>query len=103
MQGSGLDQYCQLSIQTEEELKEQKKTDAAKRVKTNLALETILEKEYLEVSEEDIDAELTEMADMYKMDKEQILGMLGGNPEVLKEDLKIKKAINFIVEESKAI
>lgn len=103
MQGMALDQYFQFSGQTEEELKEQMKTDAATRVKTNLALETILEKEDLEVSEEDIDAELTEMADMYKMDKEQILGMLGGNPEVLKEDLKIKKAINFIVEESKAI
>ena len=103
MQGMALEQYFQFSGQTEEELKEQMKTDAASRVKTNLTLESILEAEDLEVSEEDIDAELTEMADMYKMEKEQILGMLGGNPDVLKEDLKIKKAINFIVEESKAI
>lgn len=103
MQGMALEQYFQFSGQTEDELKEQMKEDAFMRVKTNLALESILEKEELEVSEEDIDAELTEMANMYKMEKEQILGMLGGNPDVLKEDLKIKKAINFLVEESKAI
>src|SRR5699024_2881620 len=103
MQGMALEQYFQFSGQTEDELKEQMKEDAFMRVKTNLVLEAVLEKEELEVSEEDIDAELTEMANMYKMEKEQILGMLGGNPDVLKEDLKIKKAINFLVEESKAV
>ena len=103
MQGMALEQYFQFSGQTEDELKEQMKEDAFMRVKTNLVLEAVLEKEELEVSEEDIDAELTEMASMYKMEKDQILGMLGGNPDVLKEDLKIKKAINFLVEESKAV
>src|SRR5699024_8168640 len=103
MQGMALEQYFQFSGQTEEELKEQMRNDAFLRVKTNLTLEAILEAEEIEVSEEDIDAELMEMADMYKMEKEQILGMLGGNPDVLKEDLKMKKAINFIVDESKAV
>lgn len=103
MQGMAPDQYFQFSGQTEEELKEQMKEDAFMRVKTNLVLEAVLEKEELEVSEEDIDAELTEMASMYKMEKDQILGMLGGNPDVLKEDLKIKKAISFLVDESKAV
>ena len=103
MQGMALEQYFQFSGQTEEELKEQMRNDAFLRVKTNLTLEAILETEEIEVSEEDIDAELTEMADMYKMEKEQILGMLGGNPDVLKEDLKMKKAINFIVDESNAV
>src|SRR5690625_4542566 len=103
MQGMALDQYFQFSGQTEDELKEQMKEDAFMRVKTNLVLEAVLEKEELEVSEEDIDAELTEMASMYKMEEDQILGMLGGNPDVLKEDLKIKKAISFLVDESKAV
>lgn len=103
MQGMTIENYFQFSGQSEEELKEQMKNDAELRVKTNLTLEAILEAEELEVSEEDIDAELTEMADLYKMEKEQIVGMLGGNSDVLKEDLKIKKAINFIVEQSKAV
>ncbi|MEI3605852.1 trigger factor [Pseudogracilibacillus sp. SE30717A] len=103
MQGMTIDNYYQFSGQSEDELKEQMKNDAEKRVKTNLTLEAILEAEEIEVSEEDIDKELEEMASMYNMEKDQILGMLGGNADVLKEDLKIKKAINFIVDESKAL
>jgi trigger factor len=103
MQGMNLENYFQFSGQTEEQLKEQMQTDAAARVKTNLALEAIVEVEGLEVTEADIDQEVEKMAGMYNMEKEQILGMLGGNNEVFKEDLKMQKAINFIVEESKAI
>lgn len=103
MQGMTLENYYQFSGETEESIREQMKEDALKRVKSNLTLEAILEAEELEVEEADIDAELEEMAKMYSMEKEQILGMLGGNADVLKEDLKIKKAMNFIVEQAKAI
>ena len=103
MQGMTLENYYQFSGETEEGIREQMKEDAKKRVVSNLTLEAILEAEELEVDEADIDAELDEMAKMYNMEKEQILGMLGGNADVLKEDLKIKKALNFIVDESKAI
>ncbi len=103
MQGMTLENYYEFSGETEESLREQMKTDAEKRVKSNLTLEAILEAEELEVEESDIDAELDEMAKLYSMEKEQILGMLGGNADVLKEDLKIKKALNYIVEQAKAI
>lgn len=103
MQGMTLENYYEFSGETEESIREQMKADAEKRVKSNLTLEAILEKEALEVEESDIDAELDEMAKMYGMEKEQILGMLGGNADVLKEDLKIKKALNFIVDQAKAI
>src|SRR5699024_12047543 len=83
--------------------KNQMKENAEKRVKSNLTLKAILEAEELEVDDSDVDAELEEMAKMYSIDKEQILGMLGGNADVLKEDLKIKKALNFIVEQAKAV
>lgn len=103
MQGMTMENYFQFSGQSEYELKEQMRNDAEKRVKTNLTLEAILEQEELEVTEEDIDKELDEMASLYNMEKDQLVGMLGGNADVLKEDLKIKKAINYIVDESKAI
>jgi len=103
MQGMTMENYFQFSGQSEDELKEQMRNDAEKRVKTNLTLEAILEQEELEVTEEDIDKELDEMASLYNMEKDQLVGMLGGNADVLKEDLKIKKAINYIVDESKAI
>ena len=103
MQGMTIENYYEFSGETEESIREQMKEDALKRVKSNLTLEAILEAEELEVDQSDIDAELDEMAKMYSMEKEQILGMLGGNADVLKEDLKIKKAMNFIVEQAKLV
>lgn len=101
-QGMNLENYFQFSGQTEDDLKEQMKEDAAKRVKTNLTLEAILEAEDIKVEDEDVDKEVEEMASLYNMEKEQIIGLLGGNADVLKEDLKMKKAINFLVDNSVA-
>jgi len=103
MQGMNLEQYFQFSGQSEDDLKEQMRKDAEMRVKTNLVLEAILEAEELEVEQEDIDKALDEMAQMYQIDREQIVGMLGGNTSVLENDLRIQKAIEFLVEESKAV
>lgn len=103
MQGMNLDLYYQFSGTSEEALREQMKEDAQKRVRTNLVLEAIVETENIEVSEEEIDAELNKMAEMYKMEVEQIkqmLAMQGGNDAVA-ADLKVRKAIDFLVENSK--
>ncbi|SHG38062.1 trigger factor [Ornithinibacillus halophilus] len=103
MQGMTLDMYFQFSGQDENALKEQMKEDAGKRVKTNLTLEAISNAENLEVSEEDVQAELENMASMYQVDVEQLTQMLGGNTDAIKEDLKFKKAIDFLVEQSKTV
>src|SRR5699024_12055540 len=50
MQGMTMEMYSQFSGQDENDLKEQMREDAEKRVKTNLILEAIFEKEDLEVS-----------------------------------------------------
>src|SRR5690625_8010408 len=69
MQGMTLENYYELSGETEESIKGQMKEDAEKRVKSNLTLEAILEAEELEVDDSDVDAELEEMAKMYSIDK----------------------------------
>jgi trigger factor len=103
MQGMTMEMYSQFSGQDENALKEQMKDDAAKRVKTNLTLEAIVNAENIEVTEEDTEAELNNMASMYGTDIEQLKQMLGGNTEMVKEDLKFKKAIDFLVEHSKSV
>ncbi|NBJ68685.1 MULTISPECIES: trigger factor [Clostridia] len=103
MQGMTLEMYTQFSGQDKDGLKEQMREDAEKRVKTNLILDAIAETEELEASEEDVEAELDKMAEMYGAEKEQIRQMLGGNAEALKNDLKKRKAIDFLVEQSKAV
>ncbi|MBP1947700.1 trigger factor [Virgibacillus litoralis] len=102
-QGMTMDMYFQFSGQDEEALKEQMKEDAQKRVKTNLTLEAIFNAENLEVTEDDVDAELTNMASMYGAEVEQLKQMLGGNADAIKEDLKFKKALDFLVENSKTV
>ena len=102
MQGMTKDMYFQFTGQDEDALREQMKEDAAKRVKTNLTLEAISEAENVGVSDEDVNAELEKMASMYQTDVAQLTQMLGGNTDMIKEDLKVRKAIDVLVANSKA-
>jgi trigger factor len=99
-QGMTLEMYTQFSGQSEDELKDQMKGDAEKRVQTNLVLEAIAQVENLEATDEDVQEELQSMADMYNLEMEQLTQMLGGNTDAIKDDLKFKKAIDFLVDNS---
>ena len=103
MQGMTLEMYTQLSGQTEDDLKEQMREDARKRVQTSLTLEAIANTEELEASDEDVDKQLEEMASQYQMEVDQLRQMLGGNTDALKGDLKLQKAIDFLLEEAKLV
>lgn len=100
MQGMTMEMYQQFSGQDESALREQMRDDAAKRVKTNLVLETIFEGEGLEVTDEDAESELERMASMYGTEVDQLKQMLGGNMDAIKEDLKFQKAVDFLVNHS---
>lgn len=101
-QGMTMDMYYQFSGTDENALREQMKDDAKKRVKTNLTLEAIAIKENLQATDEDVNQEPESMAAMYQTDIEQLKQMLGGNTDAIKEDLKFKKAIDLLVENSKS-
>lgn len=99
-QGLNLELYFQFSGQTEEQLKESMKADAEQRVKTNLTLAAIANAENIEVSDADVDAELSKMSEQFGMSVEDIKAALG-NGAILKDDLRIQKAIDVLVSESK--
>ncbi|MFN7251619.1 MAG: trigger factor [Anaerobacillus sp.] len=104
-QGLNLEMYYQFSGQDENAMREQFKGDAEKRVRINLTLEAIAEVENLEVSDEEVDAELEKMAELYKRsvdELKQILAMQGGI-DALKGDLKVRKAVDLLVENSKVV
>lgn len=103
MQGMTMEMYTQFSGQTQDDLKEQMKEDAQKRVQTSLTLEAIAETEELEATEEDVDKQLEEMASQYQMEVDQLRQMLGGNTNALKGDLKLQKAIDFLLENAKLV
>ena len=74
--------------------------DAEKRVKLRLALEKIAEKEAIEVTEADLDAEYTRLADQYNMKVEDVKKAI--NDEALSADLKTQKAMDLAVNSVKA-
>lgn len=80
-----------------DKLKEQMKEDAQKRVRINLVLEAIIEAENIEVTEEEVTAEVEKMAEMYGMPVDAIKQALG-SVDALAEDLKVRKAVDFLVE-----
>ncbi len=100
-QGLNLELYYQFSGQSEEQLKESMQEDAEKRVKTNLTLAAIANAENIEISDEDVEAELTNMSEQFGLSVDDIRSALG-NTDVLKDDLRIQKAIDVLVNESKA-
>ncbi|MBN8191168.1 trigger factor [Bacillus sp. NTK074B] len=100
MQGMNLDLYFQFSGQTEEDLRGQMTEDAGKRVRTNLTLEAIAAAENLEVTDEEAEEEVNKMAEQYNMSADNIKQALGGL-DTLKADLKVRKAVEFLVENSK--
>lgn len=100
MQGMNLQLYFQFSGQDEAALREQMKEDAQKRVKVNLTLEAIANAENLEVTDEDVDTELGRMAEMYNMSVDNIKKALGGT-DGIKDDLKLQKAVDFLIANKK--
>ncbi|MBP3949681.1 trigger factor [Bacillus suaedae] len=102
-QGMNLDMYFQFSGQDEEAMREQFKTDGEKRVRVNLTLEAIANAENLEASDEDVDKEIEKMAEMYQRPVDEIKNIFAaqGGLDGIKGDLKIQKAVEFLVENSK--
>ncbi|MEK4555341.1 trigger factor [Jeotgalicoccus sp. FSL K6-3177] len=99
-QGLNLELYTQLSGQDENGLREQMKEDALKRVRTNLTLRQIAEEENIEVTDEDVDAEINRLAEQFGMPADDVKKALG-DATMIKEDVKIQKALNVLVDNRK--
>jgi trigger factor len=102
-QGMNLELYYQFSGQNEEALKTQFREDASKRVRNNLVLEAISKAENIEAAEADIEGELEKLADAYQKSVDELRTLLGAGDGLatLKNDLVIRKTIEFLVNETK--
>ncbi len=101
-QGMNLELYYQFSGIDEDALKAQMLGDAEKRVRINLTLEAIIAAENIEVTEEEIEAEINKMVEAYSIPADQLRQMLGGL-DGLKRDLGVRKAVELLVETSKTV
>ncbi len=99
-QGLNLNQYLQIMGKTEKEIRDSYKEQAERNIKSRLVLEAIVKAEKIEVTPEEVDDKIKEMAKQYGRKEDELLAN-----EQLKEyiegNLKTEKAIDFIVKNAK--
>lgn len=96
-QGMDMNTYLQYVGGNVEAIKESYMPEAEKRVKLRLALEKVAEKEgFTEVSDEDLEAEYTKLAEMYNMEADRVKAAIAA--EDLKKDIAVEKAMDFVKE-----
>lgn len=100
-QGIPLDAYKEFTGATTEELRQQFREDAIRRVKTSLVIEAVAKAEALEVSDEAVDLELQKLADSSGLPFDRVKEIfLTRDPGFisLRADLQMKAAIRLLVE-----
>lgn len=102
-QGINLDLYYQFTGLDEEKLRAQMKEDAGNRVRNSLTLEAIAKAENVEPSQEDIEEEFNNLAEMYKRPVEEIRQFFAAEDQLegIKNDIRIRKTIDLLAEGSK--
>ncbi|MBQ1806839.1 MAG: trigger factor [Ruminococcus sp.] len=93
-QGLDMDTYMRYMGMDVNALKGMYRTDAEKRVKLRLALETIAKKENIEVTEADLDEEYGKLAETYKMDVDKVKAAIAADS--LCEDVRVQKALDLV-------
>ena len=100
--GLSMEQYMQFSGLTIEKLEEQVRPEAETRIKSSLVLEQIAKEENIEVTEDDIKAEVEKMAKAYGMEADKLAEYLGEAEKAsIKRDLAVTKAIDLIMDNVK--
>lgn len=102
MQGLSIDQYFKFTGSSYDQMIEQVKPQAEKRIQSRLVLEAIAKAENITASEEDYEEELKTMAEAYQMEVEKVKELLPEKSAAqIKEDIAVRKAAEFVVENAK--
>ena len=102
MQGLSIDQYFQFTGSSYEQMIEQVKPQAEKRIQSRLVLEAVAKAENITATDEDYEDELKVMAEAYQMEVEKVKELLPEKSVAqIKEDIAVKKAAEFVVENAK--
>ena len=98
-QGINPDMYFKLTGTSEEDLRKQFREGSEERVKTNLVLEAIVEKENTEISEDEINDEIKDLATQYGMGEKAVRSAL--SDDMLKHDISIRKVVQEMTDSAK--
>ena len=103
-QGLALQQYYQFTGMDNDKLAEQMKPNALKRIQTRLVLEKVAEVENIQPTEEEVNEEISKMAEAYKMEADKLKELLGERElEQMKKDMAVQKAVTVIADAAKEV
>ena len=101
-QGLSLDMYLKYTGMTVEQMKEQARPDAEKRIRTRLVLEAVAKAENIQISDEKVDEEVAKMAEAYKKEVDKLKSYMSeSDVKQMKEDLAVQQAVDLLVAEAK--
>lgn len=93
-QGISPEMYFQLTGSSEDQLRDQLREGAENRVKTTLVLEAIVDAEKIAPSEDEVNAEIKDLAEQYGMEEAAVRSAL--SEDMIKHDVAIKAAVDLI-------
>ena len=103
-QGLSLKQYVEWTGKTLDELREETKPDAEKRIRTRILLKNVIRMEGLEVEDEEIRELMEDFGKQYGMDVDQVKEMAGSETEnYFREDAQTKKAIDWLFDNAEQV
>ena len=95
MQGMDINQYLTITKSSKENLIEQMKPEAKKRVSYRLVVDAVAEKEGIKVTKEELSKEIVKMIEKYGITKEELIKNVGSE-EAIEYDMRMKKALEVI-------
>ena len=103
-QGLSLEQYFMFTGLDMDKFTDQMKEGARKRIESRLILEAVVKAENFEVTDEEYEKELERIAGESKMEVDKLKEYIGddeyGKKQII-DDLKIQKAVDFVVDNAK--
>ncbi len=96
-QGLSMEQYFQFTGADAHKFFDSLRPQAIKRIQSRLVLEAIVKAENIEITEEELEKELTEMASMYKMELDKLKELIGDKEkEQIEADIAVQKAVDLV-------
>ncbi|MGP1410647.1 MAG: trigger factor [Peptoanaerobacter stomatis] len=103
-QGMNVDMYSKYINKSIDELKNEMKPEAEKRVKGSLVLEKVKQLENVGYSEDQVERELEQMAQMYGMEVDKLKDIFKGEQrEYMIDNIILRNTIEFLKAETKRI
>ena len=100
-QGIPFDQYLKMTNTTEADFKSQAYGPAEQQVKMDLAVKAIIDAEKIEATDEEVEAEMKNVAEKYGMDLDTVKKYL--RPEDVKEQVIREKVIKLVADNAVAV